>query len=81
MGIYVLAVLYVWVLIGFLIELISYIISKKFREHIDEAPILKTLLYAFLGLPIRLICIIGTASMMIKEHRSEKEQKRNHEGN
>ena len=72
MGIYILAAIYVWSLAGFLIETINYIFSKEFRAHINEAPLLKTLIYVFCGLPLTIMSIIKTASEMIKAQKSEK---------
>ena len=77
MGIYILAAIYVYVLIGLLSEVISYIASKESRDHINEAPILYTLIFTFCGLPITVMSIIEVTSEMIKERRSEKPQNEN----
>ncbi len=77
MGIYILAAIYVYVLIGLLTEVISYITSKESRDHINEAPILHTLVFAFCGLPITVMSIIEVTSERIKERRSEKTQNEN----
>ena len=77
MGIYILAAIYVYVLIGLLSEVISYITSKESRDHINEAPILHTLVFAFCGLPITVMSIIEVTSERIKERRSEKTQNEN----
>ncbi len=77
MGIYILAAIYIYVLLGLLVELLSFITSKEFRDHINDAPVLHTLLYAFCGFPLTIISIVEAASEWKKENTSEKTEKYN----
>ena len=58
MGIYILAAAWVWVLIGLLYGILSYIRKKDFRETINENPLLSTVILILIGCPIVLKNIV-----------------------
>ena len=69
------ASIWLYVLLGLLHELLSYILNRKFRETVEEAPLLYTLIYAVGGVPLSIICGIEA----VKKMKQEKEAKQRHE--
>ena len=61
MGIYILAAVWAWALIGLLYGIISYIRKTDFRETIDENPIRSTIILILIGCPIALKNIVFPA--------------------
>ena len=68
------ASIWVYVLLGLLHELLSYILDRKFREAVEEAPLLYTLIYAIGGVPLSIIGGIEATKKMKKEKEAEQQQ-------
>ncbi len=73
------ASIWLYVLLGLLHELLSYILDKKFREAVEEAPLLYTLIYAFGGVPLSIVCGIEAAKKMKQEKEAKQRQETSQE--
>ena len=68
------ASIWLYVLLGLLHELTSYMLNRKFRETVEETPLLYTLLYAIGGVPLSIICGIEAAKKMKREKEAKQRQ-------
>ena len=73
MGNIILVVVYVWLGIGFLFTIISYIVHKEFRPYLERNPLLMIPIFMVMGVQIIVYSIIAGTKDTISEKRKQKE--------